>query len=93
MLGLYEFLRRAQGLVLPVHAASPAAGPAHAGFHFGKAFFDADLPGFRQLAGSNPANPFVASERADVLPEGQDFWLGSYSPGQVCWQFMHCAAK
>jgi len=51
-----------------MHAPGPAAGAAHAFYKFAAGSLDAVAPGFWLLGGENPAEPFIARERGNILP-------------------------
>ena len=51
-----------------MRATGPAARAAHSAFKLGECLFDTDIPRLRFFAGDDPANPFVARERRDVVP-------------------------
>jgi hypothetical protein len=55
-------------LISTMRATGPAAGPTHSFFELRARSLDVLLSGFRFLDGNNPANPFVARQRCNVLP-------------------------
>lgn len=64
----YEFLRRAQRLILSMSAAVPAAGTAHPFFKFRDNPVHVLLSFFSGFNGDGPANPFVTGKRGNILP-------------------------
>ena len=56
--------------IVAVNTARPAAGAAHTGFKLRQRFFDSDASGLRFFARGHPTDPFVASQRGNVLPGG-----------------------
>jgi hypothetical protein len=55
---------------LTVGAAGPAAGAARSFFQLAADALDVLQAGLRLLDGDDPADPFIAGERGDVLPHG-----------------------
>jgi len=75
-----EFLGRAQGLVLAVDAAVPAAGTSHPFLQFRTHPRYVFLPHLRRFDRDDPANPLIARERRKAFPFRQ-------SPGIGCQRF------
>lgn len=55
--------------LLTMRAARPTAGSAHTFAHLIKPDRDPTAPGFILLRGSDPANPLIARQRRDFLPQ------------------------
>ena len=74
-------------------AAGPAAGAAHAFFHFIEANFDAVASGFGLFGRNHPADPFVPSEGRDIRPQFLYGFSGSDGFFEVGGDFVHGTAR
>ena len=82
-------MRTTHRFIGSVRAAEPTTRSAHAAFHFGNCFLDTDVARLLKLARRDPADPLVARERRDVLPQSKYFRLRDYSLSKVFGKFMY----
>ena len=64
-------------LISSMRATRPAARSTHSFLKLRARSLDVLLSGFRFLAGKRPADPFVARERRNVLPNRVRRWVGT----------------
>ena len=64
-------------LISTMRATRPAAGSMRSFLELRPRSLDVPLSGFRFLAGKRPADPFVARERRNVLPNRVRRWVGT----------------
>jgi len=76
-----------------VNAAYPTAWTAHAFLQLGNNPLYMVFPGGGLLNGNRPANPFVARQRRQTLPDGAGLGGGREGFVYVGWQFVHRAAS
>ena len=75
-----------------MRATGPAARPAHSFFKLCAHPLDVLLSRFRFLDGDDPADPFVARERCNILPFCSRRWVRSERLSQVRWHFVDHAS-
>ena len=71
-----------------MRTSSPTAGSAHATFEFGETFLNTDISRLCFLATRYPADPFIAGERGDVIPNSFGLWGRGESLFKVGWHSM-----
>lgn len=71
-----------------MRATRPATRPAYSFFQLRAHSLDVLHSGFRLLDGDNPADPFIAGERGNVLPLCQRGGVGNQGFSQIRWQAM-----
>jgi hypothetical protein len=76
-----------------VWASGPTAGPAHASVQLIDADLDATLPSLFFLGRRDPTDPFVSRQCGDFGPETLRSGIGFYGFAEICWQFVHRAAR
>jgi hypothetical protein len=79
--------------VLAVRASGPTARPAHASAQLIDADLDAALPSLFFLGRRDPTDPFVSRQWGDIGPEALRSGIGFYGFPDICWQFVHRAAR
>ena len=76
-----------------VRASGPTARPAHASAQLIDADLDAALPSLFFLGRRDPTDPFVSRQWSDIDPEALRSGIGFYGFPDICWQFVHRAAR
>jgi len=76
-----------------VRASGPTARPAHASAQLIDADLDAALPSLFFLGRRDPTDPFVSRQWGDIGPEALRSGIGFYGFPDICWQFVHRAAR
>jgi hypothetical protein len=76
-----------------VRASGPTARPAHASAQLIDADLDAALPSLFFLGRRDPTDPFVSRQWGDIRPEALRSGIGFYGFPDICWQFVHRAAR
>jgi len=85
--------RRADLLIGPVDAAYPAARPAHAVLQLRDHPLNVFIACLLLLYSDCPADPLVAGERGDILPQPQRLRVGCKRLSYISRQLMNCAAR
>jgi len=76
-----------------VRASRPTARPAHTSAQLIDADLDAAFPSLCFLGRRDPTDPFVSRQWGDIGPEALRSGIGFYGFPDICWQFVHRAAR
>jgi len=85
--------RRILKSYLTMRATRPAARPSHSLFKLRSGPLNVLPSGFRFLDRDNPADPFIARERRNVLPCCPRLRVRNEGLSQIRWHFMYDAAR
>jgi hypothetical protein len=80
-------------MISTMRTARPTTGSPLSVFEAGTAPFDPASSCFRPFCRLDPADPFIARERRNVLPSLQRFYVGGQCPFQVRGQVMDHTAR
>ncbi len=72
-----------------MRTAGPATGPALSRYKLRVRSPDPAIPRLRLFCRLNPANPFIARERANSLPCGERLRVRYQAILQIGWHFVH----
>jgi len=80
-------------MALAMRATRPTTRSSHSFAHFINANFDASLSGFGFLGGTNPTNPFVASQWGERFPKSIRQAISDDCFLKVIWKFVRNIRK